>query len=91
MDKRENIKLTLVALSRMLDAITELQYKRFEAVWQELQSLGYDNPKLMEDISEKLESIKKTINRELKRYWRKLDSLSVPRVDCEPRKNPKHE
>jgi len=76
MDKRENIKLTLVALSRMLDAITELQYKRFEAVWQELQSLGYDNPKLMEDISEKLESIKKTINRELKRYWRKLDSLS---------------
>jgi len=76
MDKRENIKLTLVALSRMLDAITELQYKRLEAVWQELQSLGYDNPKLMEDISEKLESIKKTINRELKRYWDKLDSLS---------------
>jgi len=76
MDERENIKLILISLSKLLDAITELQYKRLEAVWQELQSLGYDNPKLMEDISEKLESIKKTINRELKRYWRKLDSLS---------------
>ncbi|MHA1582644.1 MAG: hypothetical protein ACTSYM_09185 [Candidatus Baldrarchaeia archaeon] len=76
MDKRENIKLTLVALSRMLDAITELQYKRLEAVWQELQSLGYDNPKLMEDISETLEKLKKIINRELRRYWEKLDRAS---------------
>ncbi|MHA1722830.1 MAG: hypothetical protein ACTSXW_07125 [Candidatus Baldrarchaeia archaeon] len=76
MDERENIKLILISLSKLLDAITELQYKRLESLRRELQGLNYDNPKLMDEISEKLESIKKTINRELKRYWRKLDSLS---------------
>ena len=76
MDERENIKLILISLSKLLDAITELQYKRLESLRRELQGLNYDNPKLMEDISETLEKLKKTINRELRRYWEKLDSLS---------------